>query len=286
MADDPPVPAGDDPPHDDDTPPDGWPAPPGVDPSIPSSARVYDYALGGRNNYAIDRETAEKVFAVAPEMRAMARQNRSFLGRLVRFLSAEAGIRQFLDIGSGLPTQRNVHQVAQEIAPGSRVVYVDHDPVVLRYAEALLATSDTVTAVQADLRRPEEILGHPDVRGLIDSSQPVAVLLVAVLHFVPDEDDPLAAVARLKDAMAPGSHLAVSHVTSELRPVEIGRLVQLSARAGAPWVARDRAQIQRFLDGLEMVDPGLVTAPEWRPEVARSVDPEKMWVYAGVGRKR
>ncbi|GLW98620.1 SAM-dependent methyltransferase [Microtetraspora sp. NBRC 16547] len=258
--------------------------PAGVDPNRPSSARIYDYAIGGKDNYAVDRQVAETVFALAPEMRSMARQNREFLGRAVRFLAEEAGIRQFLDIGSGLPTQRNVHEVAHEVDPRCRVVYVDHDPIVARYGDALLATSGDVAFVQADLRAPDDYLGHPDLQRLIDFSEPVAVLMVAVLHFVPDEDGPAEVVTRLRDLMAPGSHLAISHVTSEFRPQEIGNLVAVSGRAGAPWVARDRAEIMRFFDGFELVDPGLVTAPEWHPHVARPVEPEKMWVYAGLGR--
>ncbi|GAA5070570.1 hypothetical protein HNP84_001618 [Thermocatellispora tengchongensis] len=259
-------------------------APDGVDVTVPNPARVYDYALGGKNNYAVDREAAEKVFAAAPEMRAMARQNRWFLGRAVRFL-AESGVRQFLDIGSGLPTQQNVHEVARETLPDARVVYVDHDPVVAAHGEALLADGRNAAFVRGDLRAPEEILAHPEVERLIDFREPVALLLVAILHFIPEEERPLELVERLAAPLAPGSHIVVSHVTSEFSPVEVGRLVALSARAGAPWVARDRAGVLAFFDGFEPVEPGLVTAPEWRPTVAREVDREKMFVYAGVGRK-
>ncbi|WP_424536049.1 SAM-dependent methyltransferase [Sphaerisporangium viridialbum] len=262
------------------------PAPEGVDPNTPSSARIYDYALGGKDNYAADRVAAEKVFALAPEMPLMARQNRAFLGRAVRYLSAEAGIRQFLDIGSGLPTQQNVHQVVAETAPESAVVYVDYDPIVVAHGDALVATTGNVSFVRGDLREIDHILDHPDLRRLIDFDRPVAVLLVAVLHFVHDADRPYEVVERLKDLMAPGSYLALSHVTPDPHPEETAELVKVSTRAGAPWVARSRAELMRFFDGFDLVEPGLVTAPEWRPDLTKQVDPDKMWVLAGVGRKR
>jgi hypothetical protein len=262
------------------------PAPRGVDPNTPSAARIYDYALGGKDNYEVDRAVAEKVFALAPEMPVMARQNREFLGRAVRFLTAEAGIRQFLDIGSGLPTQQNVHQVAEETAPEAKVVYVDYDPIVVAYGDALVATTSNVRFVRGDLREIGDILGHPDLRELIDFDRPVAVLLVAVLHFVLDAERPYEIVSRLRDVMAPGSYLAVSHVTPDPHPEETAQLVDVSTQAGAPWVARSHAELMRFFDGFDLVEPGLVTAPEWRPPIARQVDPGKMWVLSGVGRKR
>lgn len=261
------------------------PAPAGVDPNTPSAARVYDYALGGRDNYAVDRAVAERVFALAPEMPQMARQNREFLRRAVRYLAAEAGVRQFLDIGSGLPTRHNVHQIAAEVDPRARVVYVDHDPVVVAHGDALVATAEEVAFVRGDLREIDDILGHPEVRRLIDLDEPVAVLLVAVLHFVPDAEDPHGPVARLRQAMAPGGHLVVSHVTPGPHPARTAALAEVSAAAGAPWVTRSPAEVTRFLDGLDLVEPGLVTAPEWRPGIARKIDPGKMWVLAGVGRK-
>ncbi|MEV7964982.1 SAM-dependent methyltransferase [Sphaerisporangium sp. NPDC088356] len=262
------------------------PAPVGVDPNTPSAARIYDYALGGKDNYAADRAAAEKVFALAPEMPRMARQNREFLGRAVRYLSAEAGIRQFLDIGSGLPTQQNVHQVVAETAPESAVVYVDHDPIVVAHGDALVATTGNVSFVRGDLREIDPILDHPDLRRLIDFDRPVAVLLVAVLHFVQDADRPYEVVDRIKGLMAPGSYLALSHVTPDPHPEKTAELVKVSTKAGAPWVARSHAELTRFFDGFDLVEPGLVTAPEWRPGITRRVDPDKMWVLAGVGRKR
>ncbi|WP_248958052.1 SAM-dependent methyltransferase [Sphaerisporangium perillae] len=265
---------------------DHRPAPQGVDPNVPSAARIYDYALGGKDNYAADRAAAETVFSLAPEMRIMARQNRAFLGRAVRYLAAEAGIRQFLDLGSGLPTQQNVHQVATEIAPESKVVYVDYDPIVVAHGDALVATSGDVAFVRGDVRRIDEVLDHPDVRRLIDFDRPVAVLLVAVVHFIPDAEGPYEVVARLREVMAPGSYLAVSSVTPDPHPDETAELVKVSTSAGAPFVARSHAEVTRFFEGFDLVEPGLVIAPEWRPPIARTVDPEKMWVLAGVGRKR
>ncbi|GAA1519341.1 SAM-dependent methyltransferase [Sphaerisporangium rubeum] len=258
------------------------PAPAGVDPNTPSAARIYDYALGGKDNYEVDRIAAEKAFAMAPEMPVMARQNRAFLGRAVRFLAEEAGIRQFLDIGSGLPTQANVHQVAAE---GSRVVYVDYDPLVVAHGDALVADSPGVAFIRGDLRKVEDVLAHPDLPRFIDFSEPVAVLLVAVLHFVRDEERAYEVVDLLREVMAPGSYLALSHVTPDPHPEETAELVQVSARAGAPWVARSRDELMRFFGDFELVEPGLVTAPEWRPGITRPVDFAKMWVLAGVGRK-
>ncbi|MEO3810831.1 SAM-dependent methyltransferase [Sphaerisporangium sp. B11E5] len=259
------------------------PAPAGVDPNTPSAARIYDYALGGKDNYEADRVAAEKAFAMAPEMPVMARQNRAFLGRAVRFLAGEAGVRQFLDIGSGLPTQQNVHQVAAEAAEGTRVVYVDYDPLVVAHGDALVADTPGVAFIRGDLRRVEDVLAHPDLA--IDFSEPVAVLLVAVLHFVRDEERAYEVVDLLRDRMAPGSYLALSHVTPDPHPEETAELVQVSTKAGAPWVARSREELLRFFGDFELVEPGLVTAPEWRPGIARPVDFGKMWVLAGVGRK-
>jgi hypothetical protein len=233
----------------------------------------------------VDRAAAEKAFALAPEMPQMARQNREFLGRAVRFLAGEAGIRQFLDIGSGLPTQQNVHQVAEQAAEGTRVVYVDYDPLVVAHGDALVAGSENVAFIRGDLRQVGDILDDPGLPRLIDFSEPVAVLLVAVLHFVRDEERPYEVVARLREIMAPGSYLALSHVTPDPHPEETAELVQVSTRAGAPWVARTRDELLRFFGDFELVEPGLVTAPEWRPGIARPVDFGKMWVLSGVARK-
>ncbi|MBP2705960.1 SAM-dependent methyltransferase [Microbispora sp. RL4-1S] len=246
---------------------------------------MYDFFLGGKDNFAADREAAEQVMAVAPITREVARGNRAFLGRAVRFLAGEAGIRQFLDIGAGLPTGANVHQVAQGVDPECRVVYVDNDPVVLAHARALLATDARTRVVLGDVRGPDEILTDPDVRGVLDLSEPVAVLLVAVLHFVHDHEDPYGAVRALVDAMAPGSFLVVSHV--EYRP-ELLRGARPYDRANAQVAPRTFDEVTRFFDGLELVPPGLVNVRRWRPDarvLSEQLGPG-VPCFGGVGVKR
>jgi SAM-dependent methyltransferase len=267
---------------------DQRPAPAEIDPSVPNGARIYDYMLGGKDHFASDQAAAEAMIAANPGAPGTARANRAFLGRAVRFLAEEAGIRQFLDLGTGLPTQHNVHEVAQAVSPDARVVYVDYDPVVVVHGRALLATTGAVTVVEGDLRRPDEILAHPETRRLIDFDQPVAVLLVAILHFIPDEEDPAGIVARLRDAMAPGSHLVVSHTANE-SPAEVMAAAQQGFRlAGAPLTPRTRAQIEGLFDGFELVEPGLVEVSQWRPETPQTATAGKSpWtIVGGVGRKR
>ena len=266
---------------------DERPAPVGVDTSIPNVARMYDYALGGKDNFAADRAAADRWFAAVPEVgRGPMLLNRRFLGRAVRFLAGEAGIRQFLDIGAGLPTQGNVHEIAQALAPDARVVYVDYDPVVVTHGRALLATSETVTVVSGDLRRPGEILDNPEIRASINFDQPVAVLLIAILHFVADAEDPVAIVTRLRDALAPGSYLVLSHVRagSHAPAIEKGKEVYRGATAGV--TPRPRADILRLFEGFDLVEPGLVWLPQWRPDSSDVVEnPELSLALAGVGRK-
>jgi hypothetical protein len=248
---------------------------------------MYDYLLGGKDNYAADREAVEEVVRHAPDTPFMARENRAFLRRAVRFLAA-SGIRQFIDIGSGLPTQGNVHEIAHQVAPDARVVYVDVEPVVLVHGRALLAGTPQVTVIQGDARRPGEILAHPEVTGLIDFDRPVAVLMLAVLHFIGDGDDPPGIVARLRDAVAPGSYLAVSHVTGDFdadsRVRDAGAVYE---RATYQITLRRRADVARLFDGFELVDPGLTTLSMWRPDPGTTVPPraDRQWCYAGVGRK-
>ncbi|MFI6601305.1 SAM-dependent methyltransferase [Nonomuraea sp. NPDC050536] len=234
--------------------------PVGINPRIPNVARMYDYYLGGKDNFASDREAAEQVLAIVPATRDAARENRAFMQRAVRYL-AERGIRQFLDIGTGLPTQGNVHEVAGEDA---RVVYVDNDPIVLTHARALLAGSRDVDVVQGDLRDPAAIM---DEAKLIDFSEPVAVLVVAVLHFVQDSDDPARLIGLLKERMAPGSHLVLSHACPN-RPVESDDISHVYDAATSGIRLRTRAEILPLFDGLELVEPGLANVAEWRPEVA------------------
>lgn len=264
---------------------ESW-APPEVDVERANVARIYDALLGGSHNFAVDRDVASALTSIEPAARDAARANRAFLGRAVRFL-VDAGIRQFLDIGSGVPTSGNVHEIAQEAAPESRVVYVDVDPVAIAHSRSILAGNDRAAIVQGDLREPEVILGHPDVRRLIDFDQPVAVLLVAVLHFITDEEDPGESIERLRAAMAPGSYLTVSHGTLDGRSTQVVEAVKkLYSRASAPGRSRDHASVAAFFDGFELVDPGLVYLPLWRPgdDDVPFADPAQSCGYAGVGR--
>jgi S-adenosyl methyltransferase len=264
-----------------------------LDTSAPNPARIYDYFLGGKDNFPADREVADQVVAIAPVARDVVQDNRAFLRRAVRVLTREAGIRQFIDLGSGLPTQGNVHEIAQAIAPDARVVYVDNDAMVVTHSRALLAGDNTL-AVQADLREPDLILGHPEVRQLIDFDQPIALLLMAILHFIPDDEEPLGIVARFRDALPAGSYLAISHGTRDV-PVrtdmsaeemaEMGaRVERLYQLTTASLVTRTRGQVERFFDGFDLLEPGLVEIQLWRPDGRDSMLPGGF--YGGVGRKR
>jgi S-adenosyl methyltransferase len=246
--------------------------PSAIDGSIPNVARVYDYMLGGKDNFPADREAAEMILQAFPEAREGVRQNRAYLRRAVRYLAEKAGMRQFLDIGTGLPTQENVHQVAQSHQPAAHVVYVDNDPVVCAHGRVLLADSDKVAMVEADLRQPEQILDDPVTRELLDFDQPVALLLVAILHFIPDQDDPFGAVAKLRDALAPGSYLVISHMLeAEQRRSDTEQVKSVYARASAGVVPRTRDQIMRFFEGFELLDNDLF------------VDPELLERFSGLG---
>jgi SAM-dependent methyltransferase len=258
----------------------------GLDVTVPNVARIYDYLLGGKDHFEADRAAAEQILAVIPGGSEPARMNRAFLGRVVRFLAAERGIRQFLDIGSGLPTASNVHEIAQQVSPDARVVYVDNDPVVVLHAQAILADRiKGVIAVRGDLRDPVGIIASPAVRELIDFSEPVAVLLFAVLQFVPDADDPRALLARFRDVMAPGSALALSHVTDENVDAEAGRAARAVYRgASAPIAPRSRARIEGFFDGLDLLPPGVVGISQW-PEPEPDPGGAKLLFYGGVAVK-
>ncbi|MEU4512828.1 SAM-dependent methyltransferase [Nonomuraea wenchangensis] len=245
-------------------------APRGIDTTRPSVSRVYDFMLGGKDNYEADRMAARRALEVAPDAPQAARANREFLGRVVRFLAGEAGIRQFLDIGSGLPTQGNVHEIAQAVAPGTHVVYVDHDPIVLVHGRALLAVDDTTTVVEADLLDPEAILHNPEVRRLIDFDRPVALLLLGILHHLADHEDPGGITRRLMDRLVPGSYLAVSHFHNPGPELpEVSRQAYSAEKifnetmGTGRW--RTRAEILAYFDGLDLLEPGLVPLPEWRP---------------------
>jgi hypothetical protein len=252
----------------------------------PSQARIYDYLLGGSHNFAADREVARRSIEVMPDLAVQIQANRAFLHRAVRFL-LEAGIRQFLDIGSGIPTVGNVHEVVQRSAPDARVVYVDMDPVAVAHSQQILAGNPNAVSIRADLRRPDAILAYPELHAMLDFDQPIGLLLVAVMHAIPDEADPPAIVARLRDALPAGSYLALSHTTYESLPEVWERFVELSQGTTNPVTPRSRVQVEALFAGFELVPPGLVWAPQWRPEAPEDVgeDPGRSSNYAGVGRK-
>jgi hypothetical protein len=237
---------------------------PGFDPSVPSPARMYDYYLGGKDNFPADREAAERALSVVPFGREVARANRQFLVRAVTFM-ARGGISQFIDLGTGLPTRPNVHEVARSVNPDARVLYVDNDPMVCSHARALLATNDGVAATRGDIRRPQAILDDPVTRTLIDFTRPVGVLFVAVLHFLTEDVQPLEQVAAFRWRMASGSMLTVSHITSDGTPPKVQAAIQdVYAEASAPAVFRTRQEIESFFGGLDLVKPGLVEVGAWR----------------------
>jgi hypothetical protein len=261
-----------------------------IDTSRAHPARIYDYALGGKNNFAADREVGDKVFASWSGARTAARENRMFLGRAVRYLVAEAGIRQFLDIGTGLPTANSVHEVAQRIRPSSRVVYVDNDPLVLAHARALLtSTPEGRTAyIPADLRDPASILANPATMDVLDLIQPVALILVAILHFINDDDNPAEIVRTLLDALPSGSYLVASHLTGEHDPAAQTSTERAYRGASMPaqWRNSDVFAEMAFA-GLELVPPGVVPVSEWRPDSAGPRPaPHEVNFYGGVARKR
>jgi hypothetical protein len=260
-----------------------------IDTSRPHPARMYDAFLGGKDNYAADRLAVRQIVRTWPEVRTAARANRAFLQRAVRFLVGEAGIRQIIDIGTGIPSAGNVHEVAGQVASGTRVVYVDNDPIVHVHANALLTGSGATSIVLADLREPEAILAHPKVRGMIDFSQPVALLLVAILHFIAEEENPAGIIATLRDALPPGSYLALSHGTTDFHPPGLaGQAAAMYEKATAPLVLRAHQEVSAFFDGFDLVEPGLVQAPLWRPDgkLPRPKDLAKIAIYGGVGQKR
>jgi O-methyltransferase involved in polyketide biosynthesis len=254
------------------------------DTGVAHPSRVYDYWLGGKDNYAADRDAAEQVIAANPNVLPGVRANRAFLGRAVRFLAGEAGVRQFLDLGTGLPTVENTHEVAQDVAPQCRIVYVDHDPIVLSHARALLnSTPEGATAyVEADVRDSGEVLR--ETAATLDFGRPVAVMALMILQYIPDSDDPHAVVARLMDAMPSGSYLVVSDTT---RDIDVDRVTEATSRLNRRMgdtrlTLRSRAEFTRFFDGLELVEPGVVPLPQWR---ALASPTATIPAYAGIGRK-
>jgi S-adenosyl methyltransferase len=263
-------------------------APSEIDTGRPHPARMYDYYLGGKDNYVVDREAAAAVLRVLPEARDIARENRAFLQRAVRYLVRDAGIRQIIDIGTGIPTVGNVHEVAQQIDPGVRVAYVDNDPIVHVHASALLTGQGRTSVVLADLRDPRGILDHPKIRELINLDEPAALLLVAIMHFITEQEGPGQIIATFRDAMAPGSYLALSHGTADFHDratSEAGTAVY--AKATAPLVLRSHAHVAALFDGWELIEPGVVQVPMWRPggNLPPSRELEKIGIYGGVGRR-
>jgi SAM-dependent methyltransferase len=253
-------------------------------PDIPSPARIYDYLLGGKDNYPADREAAEEIIAAIPDARTFAVQNRAFMRRAVRYLATEAGIRQFIDIGAGLPTQGNVHEIAQQAAAGSRVVYVDNDPVVLAHGRVMLHGLPDTAIVGQDLRQPGAILADSELNKLIDFAEPVGLMLVAVLHFLADDEDPGSLVSQLLDGLAPGSYLVLSHASTDSRP-ESSKALKVYDRATARAYSRTRDQVLAMVAGLELVEPGLVWVPQWRPDADLVTDPSRSHVYGVVARQ-
>jgi hypothetical protein len=265
----------------------GW-VPPGVDTSKANIARVYDYWLGGSHNFQADQDAARTLIAMEPNIREIVRANRAFLGRAVRFLAGEAGVRQFLDIGSGIPASQPVHQTAQQVAPGSRVVYVDNDEVAVAHSRLILDDNPDAAIIQADLREPAKILADPETQLLIDFSQPVGLLLMAVLHFVPGEEEVSRIMTTLREALVPGSYLVICHSCRDAKPEMADSATSVyNSRVAAQAVMRSRDEIRDLFTGFSIVDPGLVWIPEWRPDAPGDVpaDPQQYWGLVGVGRR-
>jgi hypothetical protein len=269
-----------------DVPPPVEVAPPGVNINVPHSARIYDYWLGGKDNFAVDRAVGEAMIQAIPGMRYMAGENRRFVHRAARDLVAKEGIRQFLDIGTGIPTRPNLHEIAQGIAPGARVVYVDNDPIVLVHARALMISTPEGRSeyISADIRDPESILTEPVLRETLDFTKPIGFTLIAILMLLADEDDPWAKVAALRDAMPSGSCLAVTHPTADFAPEEVSQAVAAATGAGMTLVARTKEEVQRFFGDWDMLEPGLVPVSAWRPDTPVE-RPEAAYYWAGVARK-
>ena len=261
----------------------GW-APAELDLDRPNAARMYDYYLGGSHNFAVDRELAGRVLEAWPDMPRAAQANRAFLRRAVRYLAAQ-GIRQFLDIGSGIPTVGNVHEVAQAAAPDARVVYVDTDPVAVAHARAILAGDPQTTVVEADGRDPALLLAHPDLAGLLDLSRPVGLLMVALLHFVLDEGDPRGILARYAARLAPGSWLVVSHGSFDTAPGVL-MMEKLYGQTSTPMQMRSRGELELLLSAVDLVEPGIEFLPAWRPDHPDDVGGDPSWssAYGAVGR--
>jgi hypothetical protein len=255
----------------------------GIQTDIPHPARVYDYWLGGKDNFAIDRETAERGLELVPEFLDYARGNRQFMARAVRFLCEEAGIRQFLDIGAGLPTSPNVHDIARAADPEARVVYVDNDPVVFLHAENLMAKNSTTTVIRADMRDSRDVLGGAGE--VLDFTKPVALMFVACLHHIEDDDDPADIVGRYLPALAPGSYLVLSHFTDDFAYARIQQVAAEAKERRTPLFPRGKDAILRLFNDRPLIDPGLVLVPYWRPDGGQPCpNADRAWAYGGIAR--
>jgi hypothetical protein len=257
-----------------------------VDETMPSAARIYDYLLGGGHNFDVDRSIADKLISVQPNVVDIARRNRAFLRRAVLFM-IEAGVRQFLDLGSGIPTVGNVHEITQKAAPESRVVYADYEKIAVAHSELLLADNDLATIIHADVTRPDEVLKADGTKRLLDFTQPIGVLAVTIGHYIPPDKDPVGMFARYRDAIVPGSYLAVTHLTTDFENVQGDQIIQTMKQTQDNVFPRTRAEVLELFTGFELVDPGLVTTSQWRPApfAELPMDPKTDGLYAAVGRK-
>jgi SAM-dependent methyltransferase len=260
--------------------------PDGLDPDVPSVARAYDYLLGGGHNFPADRQLAEQLITMLPGTREIALLGRALLRRVVLFMIS-AGVHQFLDIGSGVPTVGNVHEIAQGANPEAKVVYVDIDPVAVTHSNLLLEGNSRAVAIQADLAEPDSILGHRDVHRLLDFTQPIGLLLLAVLNFIPDDRNPRQQLARYRQALAPGSYVAMSNLAADARPAELKAVLDMVKGTPNEFYPRTREQFTTFFEGLELVEPGVVPFSLWRPDSQADLakGPERDQVLAGVARK-
>jgi hypothetical protein len=264
------------------------PFPSGININVAHSARVYNYWLGGKDNFAADRALGDAVIKAMPSTVFAARANRAFLGRAVRYLAAEAGIRQFLDIGTGIPAANNTHEVAQAIAADSRVLYIDNDPIVLTHARALMTShpAGSTAFIHADLRDPQKILNDPQLGATLDLGRPVALMLIAVLHFLTEGDNPQEIVSMLLDALPSGSYLTITHLTADFVSPEEAAVAKAAGKAaGVTYVPRSEAEVTEFLSGLDLVDPGVVPLLAWRPDGDAPDNPRAASTYAAIGRK-
>ncbi|WP_202902331.1 SAM-dependent methyltransferase [Salinispora pacifica] len=258
-----------------------------MDNGVPHSARIYDYWLGGKDNFAADRAVAEALISAIPTVRSMAAENRRFVHRVARYLVGQAGVRQFLDVGTGIPTRPNLHEVAQEIAPETRVVYVDNDPIVLAHARALMISTEQGRSeyIHADLREPELIVNHRKLREVLDLNRPVALTIVATLMLLEDAEDPWRKIRVLMDALPSGSYVAITHPTGDFNPEAVKKAVDAAVGSGMTLVPRSRDEVARFFAGWDLVEPGIVPVAAWQPDDGAPADPHAAYYWAGIARK-